>query len=66
MTKVRTPHPLRVRLYGGRVVHAARWISDSDGLTACDYFLGDYGGHDWRSARTPIQCARCLRILTPA
>ena len=61
-----TDHPLRVRLHGGRNVHAARRCDDGLGhLTACAIYLSDGADNDWQPENAPVQCRHCVRELGP-
>jgi hypothetical protein len=56
-------HPLRVRVFGGRVVHAARrYTGAEDHITACDYYLPAGATNHWLPDNTPVTCTRCTRI----
>lgn len=54
-------YPLRLRLYGGRNVHAARAVLDSpkDVTTACGYISGP--ADERKPDDTPITCTTCKR-----
>lgn len=55
-------YPHRVRLSGGRNVHAARPVNaGSDRVTACGYYLSHGSKDDWRDDSTEVDCVRCER-----
>lgn len=58
-------YPQRVRLHGGRNVHAARVIptSSSGRVTSCDRYIDAGSVNDWRPDSTPITCPACLRAI---
>jgi hypothetical protein len=56
------PHPLRVRVFGGRAVHAARELT-GDHITACDYYLSAGATNHWRPDGTAATCGKCIRVL---
>ncbi|CAM2736879.1 hypothetical protein D8771_09300 [Streptomyces albus] len=59
-----TAHPLRVRLYGGRAVHAAHKLPISGGHeTACEYFIDARASNHWLDNDPPVTCARCEKVL---
>lgn len=56
-------YPLRVRLYGGRAIHAARDLTHSPGTeTACQYYIDLAAENTWHDD-TPVTCRRCLHAL---
>ncbi|MFC9280864.1 hypothetical protein [Streptomyces collinus] len=56
------PLAFRVRLPGGRDVHAVRRCADRIGfMTACVIYLSEDGEHDWQPKDTPVGCSRCAR-----
>ncbi|MFG7942926.1 hypothetical protein [Streptomyces cacaoi] len=60
----KTPYPLRVRLHGGRSVHAAHTLSISGGAeTACDYYIDILADNHWLDDDTEVTCKRCQRAL---
>lgn len=59
------PHPLRVRVYGGRATHAARELDGGGHLTVCDYYLSDGSVNHWMPPTNTVTCGRCAH-LTPA
>lgn len=60
--KDRFPH--RVRLHGGRAVHAARDLLGGGRETACEYYLDAEATNDWQPSDTAVTCKKCAR-LTP-
>lgn len=62
-----TGFPLRVRLHGGRNIHAAK-VSDGGEepytVTACGYVVGN--GNDFRAAATAVSCRACIRRIRRA
>ncbi|MFE9391650.1 hypothetical protein [Streptomyces sp. NPDC006784] len=57
-------HSLRVRLYGGRSVHAARELPISGGTeTACEYFIDVLAANHWLDDDTEITCRRCIHAI---
>lgn len=57
-----TRYPYRVRLHGGRSVHAARPVNGgADRTTACGYYLPHGSDNDWRDDATAVGCTRCVR-----
>ena len=59
------PWPLRLRLYGGRVTHAARQLTTSDSHeTGCDYYLDVDAVNHWQPDDTDITCRKCIRRIT--
>ncbi len=57
-----TTHPYRVRLHGGRNVHAARHVNGSaNRVTACGYYLPDGTDNHWLAATAPVTCRACQR-----
>lgn len=64
MTK--QPHPLRVRLHGGRATHAARDLNSGGHLTACDYTLPENAVNHWMPPTATVTCGRCRRTTERA
>jgi hypothetical protein len=59
-------HPYRVRLWGGRNVHAARDVNGGPNrVTACDHYLHAEAENHWLDADTPVACRRCERAVKP-
>jgi hypothetical protein len=57
-------HPYRVRLQGGRNVHAARHVNGSaDRATACGYFLSDESANHWLDDAAAVTCRSCQRAM---
>lgn len=56
-------YPRRVRLHGGRNVHAARDLSGDGRATACDYYLVADARNEWKPNDAPITCPACLRAI---
>lgn len=68
MPDAASPWPLRVRLFGGRNIHAARQLATSDSReTACEYYLPAvrFGNH-WQSDETPVTCRTCNAAIRKA
>ncbi|MEU6057963.1 hypothetical protein [Streptomyces sp. NPDC047097] len=55
------PHPFRVRLRGGRNVHAARTLT-RDRITACDYYLASGAENHWLADTAEVTCPKCRRL----
>lgn len=50
----------RVRLYGGRAVHAVDAMDDGVGYaTGCGIYLTADAKNNWMADRTPVTCVRC-------
>ncbi|WP_326806705.1 hypothetical protein OHB04_02610 [Streptomyces sp. NBC_01775] len=59
-----TAHPLRVRLYGGRIVHAVHYLAIPGGVeTACGHFIDVLADNHWLDEDTDVTCRRCTRVL---
>lgn len=58
-----TRNSLRVRLHGGRAVHAAHDLLSGGHETACEYYLSDGADNHWQPPGTAVTCGRCLRVL---
>lgn len=58
-----TRFPLRVRLHGGRAVHAVRDVLSGGHETACEYALSDGAVNHWQPPGAVVTCGRCLRVL---
>lgn len=56
-------YPRRVRLHRGRNVHAARELSSTAWVTACDYYLATEAENDWKPNEAPITCPGCKRAI---
>ena len=55
-------YPYRVRLYGGRRVHAAGHRAGfADRVTTCNHGTGP--GDDWRDDTDEVTCRACIKIL---
>lgn len=60
------PSPMRVRLYGGRTVHAAHELAISGGAeTACGYLLDVTAENHWLDDTADVTCRRCRRATAP-
>ena len=52
----------RVRLHGGRVVHAVKESSDHIGhLTGCAIYISPGAVNHWMPDTTTVTCGRCSR-----
>lgn len=57
-------YPYRVRLWGGRNVHAVRDVNGGpDRVTACDYYLPDGTQNHGVTPIAAIECQQCLRQI---
>lgn len=57
-------YPYRVRLAGGRTVHAARDVSGGpDRVTACDYYLPETARNHNLASGADIECLGCQRQI---
>lgn len=55
-------YPHRVRLHGGRSVHAARPVNGgADRVTACGQYLPHGSRNDWKDDGATVECQRCVR-----
>ncbi|MGP3950838.1 hypothetical protein [Streptomyces sp. 7N604] len=60
----RTDYPMRVRLYRGRSVHAARELTISGGVeTACDYVIDMMADNHWLDDDAGVTCGGCLKAM---
>ncbi|MFE6874727.1 hypothetical protein [Streptomyces sp. NPDC057677] len=55
-------YPERVRLHGGRNVHAAQPI-DTGHITACAIYIDRGAQNTWLPSDAPVACRRCTRDL---
>ncbi|MBP5896398.1 hypothetical protein [Streptomyces scabiei] len=56
-------YPLRVRLPGGRVTHAARRLDDGIGyITACALYISDREDKDWKPSGTPVHIRCAIKL----
>lgn len=64
------PYPYRVRLHGGRNVHASRNVNGGpDRVTACGYYLPEDSNNHGVTPIADIECQACRRAIrreTPA
>ncbi|WP_318205354.1 hypothetical protein [Streptomyces sp. SCL15-4] len=59
-----TDHPYRVRLHGGRNVHAARHVNGSaNRVTGCGYYLPEDSTNHWMDDDTAVTCRGCQRAM---
>jgi hypothetical protein len=57
-------YPYRVRLHGGRNVHAAREVNGGpDRTTACGYYLPEGSNNHGVTPIADVECSRCRTAI---
>ncbi|MEU9436565.1 hypothetical protein [Streptomyces sp. NPDC048252] len=58
------PYPYRIRLWGGRNVHAVRNVNGGpDRVTACGYYLPADSNNHGVTPIADVECQQCLRQI---
>ncbi|MET7688027.1 hypothetical protein ABZT06_08600 [Streptomyces sp. NPDC005483] len=61
------PYPYRVRLWGGRNVHASRDVNGGPNrVTACGYYLPANSNNHGVTPIADIECSRCRTAINTA